>query len=347
MIAPIWLRVPPASYGGIELIIGLLTDGLVERGHDVTLFATANAGTKAKIRSVFDSPRTASIGKLVPDIIHTSAAYKEIDDADFDIVHDHTFSAPVMGAGLRTPVLATIHGEMSELTAPFYRRFKDSVYFNAISDSQRRSVPELRYVDTVYNTIDFTPVRVEPEKRGYLLTLSRISPEKGAHIAIEIAARLGRTLILAGKVDPGKDERYFRTMIEPLIDGEQIIFRGEVGDDEKRRLMAEASCFIFPIQWAEPFGLVLLEAMAAGTPVVAFDRGAASELIKPGVSGYIAKDINDMMSLVKQVDTIDAYRCRAYAEAAFPIEKMIDGYVDNYYNILRSEGIIERSLTIA
>lgn len=346
LISPIWLRVPPALYGGIELIVGLLADGLVDRGHDVTLFATADARTKAKVWSVFSEPQTESIGRLNPGIFHAGAAYQEIRESNFDIVHDHTFSAPALGAGAGTPVLATIHGELDDLTKNFYRRFKDAVYYNAISAHQRRSLPELRYVNTVHNTIDYGSIKMQPQKQEYLLSLSRIGPEKAPHIAIEVAKRLGRRLLLAGKVDSGKDEKYFKAMIEPRIDGEQIVFLGEVDANHKRRLMAEASCFIFPIQWSEPFGLVLLEAMAAGTPVVAFDRGAASEVVKAGVSGFVARDLDDMIKLVSQADQVDPAGCRAYVEQAFPVAKMIDGYLENYFHILRSEGRIDRPLTV-
>lgn len=345
MIAPIWVRVPPTSYGGIELIVSLLADELVERGHDVTLFATANARTKAKVESVFDRPHPDKLGKTIPEIYHVGAAYQKISAGGFDIVHDHTFSAPVFGPTVQTPVLATLHGSLTDISASFYRRFRDTVYYNAISEDQRATLPELKYVQTVYNTIDFPSYRVEPRKSDYLLCLGRLAPEKGAHLAIEAAKRLRTPLVLAGKIDPGKDERYFRDVVEPHIDGRQVIFLGEVDAERKRRLMAEARAFLFPIQWSEPFGLVMLEAMASGTPVVAFDRGAAAEVIVPGVSGFVARDVDEMSGFIGQVDQLDPYRIRECAEEKFPCGRMVDGYVDNYLHITRSHGRLDRTLS--
>jgi len=345
MIAPIWVRVPPTSYGGIELIVGLLADGLVDRGHDVTLFATADARTKAKIEAVFDRPHPDKLGKTAPEIFHVGTAYEKIRAGGFDIVHDHTFSAPVFGPTVRTPVLATLHGAVDDINYQYYRRFRDAVYYNTVSENQRAALPELRYVPTVYNTIDFAAYYVEPRKHDYLLCLGRLCPEKGAHLAIEAAKRLHVPLVLAGKVDPGKDERYFREAVEPHIDGRLVTFLGEVDAERKRRLMAEARAFLLPIQWPEPFGLVMLEAMAAGTPVVAFDRGAAPEVVVPGVSGFIARDLNEMTEFIGRVDRLDPYRVRECAENAFPCGRMVDGYVDNYLHIARVEDRLGRALT--
>ena len=345
IIAPIWVRVPPMLYGGIELIVGLLADGLVDRGHDVTLFATADAQTKAKVEAVFDHPHPDKLGKTAPEIFHVGAAYEKIRAGGYDIVHDHTFSAPVFGPTVSTPVLATLHGAFSDITSPYYRRFRDTVYYNAVSENQRAALPELRYVSTVYNTIDFAAYSVEPRKQDYLLCLGRLSPGKGAHLAIEAAKRLRLPLVLAGKIDPGQDERYFREAVEPHIDGRLVTFLGEVNAERKCRLMAEARAFLFPIQWPEPFGLVMLEAMAAGTPVVAFDRGAAPEVIMPGVSGFIARDLNDRTELIGRVHQLDPYRIRECAENTFPCGRMVDGYVNNYLHIARAERRLGRALT--
>ncbi len=348
LIAPVWIRVPPTSYGGIEIIVSLLADGLVERGHDVTLFASGDSITKAELISVYAEPQKERIGSILPDIHHVASAYDYCRQENFDIIHDHTgFSGVALGAFSATPVLATMHGEFNDETKPFYRRFKDAVYFNAISEWQRRSLPELRYVKTVHNTIDFSSYPLAAKKDGYLLSLSRISPQKGAHLAIEAAKRLKKRLILAGKVDKGADAEYFRTRVEPYIDDRQISFLGEVSEERKRELMAGADCFVFPIQWDEPFGLVMLEAMACGTPVVAFNRGAAPEVVSPGCTGFLAGSFDEFVGMIEMAARLDPFDCRQWAESRFPIKKMVDGYIDNYFHILRAEGRIARSLTLA
>jgi len=348
LIAPVWLRVPPVSYGGIEIIVSLLADGLVDRGHDVTQLASGDSLKKGKLVSVYDQPPKDKIGSILPDIFHGASAFDYCGQENFDIIHDHTgFSGVALGAFSATPVLSTMHGEFNDQTKPFYRRFKDAVYFNAISDCQKRSLPELRYVQTVYNTIDFSSYPLKTEKNGYLLFLSRFSPQKGAHLAIETAKRLKKRLILAGKVDKGADTEYFKKNIEPYIDDQQICFLGEVSEERKRELMAGADCFVFPIQWDEPFGLVMLEAMACGTPVVAFNRGAAGEVVSPGHTGYLADTFDEFVDMVGKSDELDAHDCRHWAESQFPIDRMVSGYIDNYMHILRAEGRIAQSLTLA
>lgn len=347
LIAPVWIRVPPVSYGGIEIIVALLADGLVDKGHDVTLFASGDSVTKAGLVSVYDEPQCDRIGSLLPDIYHTASAYDYCRHESFDIIHDHTgFSGVALGAFSTTPVLSTLHGEFNDSTKPFYERFKDAVYYNAISEYQKSCQPDLKYVKTVYNAIDFSKYPVLTKKRGYLLALSRISREKGAHIAIEVAKRLNKRLIIAGKVDKGADTDYFKKMIEPHLDDHQIMFLGEVSEERKRELMAGADCFVFPIQWDEPFGLVMLEAMAAGTPVVAFNRGAAGEVIDSGRSGYVVETLDEMVTMVGRACLIDPFECRRWVESRFPVEKIISGYLDNYYHILRAEGRIAQPLTL-
>lgn len=347
IIAPIWLRVPPRAYGGIELVVALLADELADRGHDVTLFATKDAVTRAKLAYVFEEAQSADIGRLAPEIFHVGASYEMIKEGGFDIVHDHTYSAPAMGVSCDAPVLMTLHGEFNEENVQYFEHFKNSIYFNAISESQRAGLPGLRYVNTVYNAIDFSSIPLVSEKQDYLLALSRISLQKGPHVAIEVAKRAGRKLVLAGKVNEGVDVEYFRTMVEPHIDGDRVVFLGEVDDREKARLMGEAACFLFPIQWSEPFGLVMLEAMAAGTPVLAFNRGSAAEVVKDGVGGFLARDTDQMVEMVTKVDQLDPAACREYATTTFSVDRMVDGYLENYFDILRSEGRIGRSLTMA
>lgn len=348
IIAPVWIRVPPESYGGIEVIVSLLTDGLVDRGHNVTLFASGDSVTKAELVSVYEKSQKDKMGRVLPDVLHGASAYEYCRRGGFDIIHDHTnYSGVAFGLWSQTPVLSTLHGEFNDLTKPFYDKFKDAVYFNAISEYQKRCMPGLKYVETVHNAIDFSSYKVQTRKNGYLLALSRLCPEKGAHLAIQAAKKLNRRLIIAGKIDRGKDETYFEKMIEPYIDDEQICFLGEISEERKRELMAGADCFVFPIQWDEPFGLVMLEAGAAGTPVVAFNRGAVAEVISQGRSGFIVETLDEMVGRIDDAVRLNPLDCRQWVESQFPVAKMVDAYVDNYRRILRSEERIAQSHTMA
>ncbi|HEB12607.1 MAG TPA: glycosyltransferase family 4 protein [Actinobacteria bacterium] len=347
MIAPVWIRVPPEAYGGIELIVSLLVEGLVAKGHDVTLFASGDSVTRAKLVSVYPQPQTEKMGSFLPNMFHVGSAYDCCRQDDFDIIHDHTsYWGAVFGPHMDKPVLVTLHGELNSSTIPLLKKFKDAVYYNAVSENQRRLLPELRYVKTVRNTIDFGSFTVQTDKRGYLLSFSRICPEKGIHIAIEVSKESGKPLIIAGKIDNRYPE-YFKNMIEPQVDGVNIQFLGEVSARQKRDLMSGADCLLFPIQWDEPFGLVMLESMACGTPVVAFDRGATAEVIISGQNGFVVESVAQMVGVLDRCSSIDPLVCRRWVETNFSIDRMIDGYLENYYNILHTEGQIGRSLNAA
>jgi len=335
LVAPVWLRVPPVSYGGIEQVVSLLADGLVDRGHDVTLFASGDSVTKAKVEAVYQQPQKDKIGQLLPDVFHVGSAYSKIKRGNFDIVHDHTsFTGVVCGSFLKVPVLATLHGELNSQTIPFYRFFQKAVFYNAISEAQKAGFPTLNYVATVYNAIDVNRFKYSAKKEPFLLALSRISPQKGSHLAVSIAKKSGLPLILAGKVDPG-DKDYFEAKVKPQIDGKQIKFLGEVSHTEKVELLAKAKALIFPIQWSEPFGLVMVEAMASGTPVIALNNGSVPELIVHQKTGYIANSEAEMVAYVQLLDLIKAADCRRHVEENFSPAKMVEGYLNNYYDILK------------
>ena len=284
-IAPPWVRVPPEGYGGIEWIVSMLSDGLVERGHDVTLYATGESRTKGRLRAPFDYAVSLG-GKDFYDAVHpmaiqTMSAFLEADQ--YDVIHDHTGAmAACLGALSDTPVLHTLHGPFNPDVRRLCRMISDKIYFNSISDSQRSACPELIYVGTIYNAVEVETYPFREEKEDYALFLGRFTEDKGAHNAIYIARRTGIHLRMAGKVDPGVDTHYFKERIEPYIDGESIVYEGEVGGKRKRELLSAARFLLFPIQWEEPFGLVMTEALSCGTPVVADAMGAASEIVKDG-----------------------------------------------------------------
>jgi glycosyltransferase involved in cell wall biosynthesis len=343
-IAPPWVKVPPEGYGGIEWIVSILTDGLVDRGHDVTLYATGDSTTKARLRAAFDVPVSLG-GKDFYDAVHpmaiqTMPAFLEADR--YDVIHDHTGAlAACLGALCETPVLHTLHGPFNPDVKRLCRMISDKIYFNSISDSQRSGCPELNYVGTIYNAVEVETYPFREEKEDYALFLGRFSEDKGAHNAIYIAKQAGIPLRMAGKLDPGVDTHYFRERIEPYVDGENIIYEGEVGGEHKRELLSRARFLLFPIQWEEPFGLVMTEALACGTPVVADAVGSASEIVKDGEVGVVvgAGEWDEMVAAIKggRLEEIDPHQCWDYVHERFSVKAMIDGYEAAFERVLGLE----------
>lgn len=332
LISPPWIRVPPIGYGGIEWVVALLADELAKRGQEVTLFATGDSNTKAQLKYVFEKGQTSKMGITLYDAMQVSEALKMADE--FDIIHDHSgFIAVALSHKIKTPMLHTLHGPFTEDTTIFYTHFKDACYFNAISEYQQSCLPILNYLDTTYNAIDVHNYPFSDQKDDYLIMVSRISKLKGTHLAIQIAKELGEKLVLVGKVDP-IDREYFNVQVKPHIDNKQIVFRGEVEENEKRELLKSAKCFVFPIQWPEPFGLVMAEAMACGTPVVAIRNGSSPEVVADGKVGYIVETIDEMAEAVKRTRNIDPRTCRNHVLENFSPEIMADRYEQNYRKIL-------------
>ncbi len=337
-VAPLIERVPPPAYGGTEAIVSLLTDELVRRGHEVVLRASGDSITLAELRSVY--PRALrtekGIGSTVPyELAHVSDALR--DAPNFDIVHNHTGEMLMAFAHLvDVPMLTTTHGNLTPDSRFVWERYTG--YYNTISRSQARYIsgfPNARFVGVVHNAIAVHSFPFQTKKDDYLLDLARVSPEKGTHIAIEVARRAGMPLIIAGKVD-SVDVEYYRDVVEPLIDGEQIRFLGEADGATKRTLYAGARALLTPIEWEEPFGLVMPEAMACGTPVIAFARGAAPEIIVDGETGFLVDNIDEMVEAVRHIDEIDPTRCREHVEQHFDVPVMVDAYLAIYQRILGS-----------
>ncbi|RJQ30920.1 MAG: glycosyltransferase family 4 protein [Actinobacteria bacterium] len=337
-VAPVWERVPPRKYGGIELVVSLLTEELVRQGHEVTLFATGDAKTKAKLSYVFHTaaPRQY-LGNPVPDLMHVGAAFHRADE--FDIIQNHAgYSGVTLANFVKTPVLTTLHGIFTDINTPFFKRNKNACFYNSISDEQRKPAPELNYISTIYNAIDTDSYPFEANKKDYFVYISRINKDKGSDVVIDIAKKAGVKLIMAGKIDPGRDTEFFEAHVHPKIDDKQIIYKGEISEKEKRKLFAEAKGFIFPLQWPEPFGLVIPEAMACGTPVISFPYGSLPELVEDGKTGFIVKTNDEMVEAVKKIDQINPQDCRDHTVARFGIARMTGDYLKAYEAIIKKVG---------
>ena len=335
-VAPVWERVPPRRYGGIEVVVSLLTEELIKRGHEVTLFATGDSVTNARLISYYDTPPPRSLlasHDPVPDFIHIGHAFKFAEQ--FDIIHNHTGCVgTVLGSLTNKPVLDTLHWTFADYNLSFYEAYKDAVFYNSISFEQRRPGPDLNYVGNVYNSIDVDSYQFSQEKGDYFTHIGRISQDKGTDIAVDVALEAGINLVIAGKIDPGKDTRFYEERIAPKVDGKQIIYKGEVPEEEKRTLLRDAKGFIFPLQWAEPFGLVMAEAMASGTPVIAFPFGSVPEIVKNGKTGFVTNDFEQMVEAVKDIESIDPRDCRKQAVEEFCVSRMVDEYEKLYKKVI-------------
>lgn len=335
-VAPLWERVPPPAYGGVELVVGLLTDELVRRGHEVTLFASGDSISLAKLTSVH--PRALRLDRTIKDysvyeMLNLASVYERAEE--FDIIHSHVGHGTLTYANLvTTPTVHTLHGIFTPDNEKIFSFGKKQPYVN-ISDAQREPRLGLNYLATVYNGIDVSSYEfhAQPENPPYLAFLGRMSPEKGAHLAIEIAKETGWHLKMAGKVDV-VDVEYFEKEIKPHIDGKQIEYLGEANHTQKNALMGGAVATLFPITWREPFGLVMVESMASGTPVIAIKLGSTEEVISHGKTGFLCNNIQECISAIDQVTELDRYACRQHVENIFSVKHMTDGYEAVYQQVI-------------
>jgi len=339
VLSPVWFRVPPDGYGGIECVVSLLADSLVEAGHDVTLFASGDSLTKAKLASVYKKAPSLQIGRSVPEMHHALACFERAEE--FDVINDHSgLPAAAFGGLVETPTLHTMHGPLDGPIAPAVyeqiARVAPGVGFISISMNQRKPKPDLPWVANCPNALDLSVYPCQPHKGDYLFFLGRMSPDKGAHRAIAIAKETGLPLKIAGKMQDPEEKDYFRELVEPHL-GEQIEYLGEVNHGEKVELLQNARLTLFPIEWEEPFGLVPIESMACGTPVLATRYGAVPEVITNGVGGIIVDDYREMAGLIDEASAIDPWVCRRHVEERFAPERQVADYVAAY------EGAIERA----
>ncbi len=328
LLGPIAWRTPPRHYGPWELITGLIAGGLAERGVDVTLFATLDSVTKATLDGVVPAgyEEDDGIDGRVWEAIHVAHALAR--SGEFDLVHNHLDWLPLaFSAHCRAPMLTTVHGFSGRDILPAYRRARS--HFVSISDADRS--PDLDYLATVYHGVDLAGLPFHADGGDDLILFGRIHPDKGTDIAIEIARRAGRRLVMCGIV---QDRDYFAERVEPLIDGDRVVYLGSVGPEERGTVLGSGAALLHPIRFAEPFGLSVVESMACGTPVVAYRKGSMPEVVDEGVTGRLVGSVDEAVAAVRGIAGIDRAACSARARQRFSAERMVDDYMTIYRKII-------------
>lgn len=344
VLAPLVESVPPSLYGGTERVVSLLTEELVRRGHDVTLFASGDSKTAGNLVAV--SPSGLRLDHQIRDyaaytLVGLGEAYNQA--GNFDLMHNHNdYLAFPMARLVDTPTVTTTHGRLDlQEVRRFYSLFPEQRLVS-ISHDQRSWLPDANWVGTAFNGVAMEHFHARETPGDYLVFLGRISPEKRPDRAIEIARDVGMRLVIAAKVDP-VDQEYHEHAIAPLIraHGDLVEFIGEVNEHEKDDLLGNAYAYLFPIDWPEPFGLTMVEAMATGTPVIASRNGSTPEVVQDGVSGFVCNTVKEMIEAVPRVATLDRLECRRYAERTFSAEAMADAYERVYRQVLASRAPTE------
>lgn len=338
MLAPPWISVPPPGYGGVESVVSVLTEALVRRGHEVTLFCAPGSTSGARVSTLLGECHPDEIERSLYEVDHVARAFDEIDDAApdarFDVVHDHCgFTALAMAARLDTPIVHTLHGQFTASTAAFYAHHGQKAALVGISLAQLASAPPgLGPIETIPNPIDLSAWPLQERKQDYLLWIGRITPEKGPHRAIAAARAAGVPLVLAGVIQPGH-QAFFDREIAPHVDGDRVRFIGEVTGAAKRSVFANARALLMPIRWDEPFGMVMVEALACGTPVIAFPEGAARELVVHGSTGFLVEDESAMAIAVGRLSRIEPRACRTWVYENCHIDVVVAAYERTYRTV--------------
>jgi glycosyltransferase involved in cell wall biosynthesis len=336
MLAPPWIPVPAPAYGGIEEVVRLLCDGLAERGHDVTLFAPPGSDSRAAVVPVLEEPHPHDIQKAQYEADHVARAFATVDEAaergePYDVIHDHTgHTALAMADRVSAPLVHTLHGPFDDDACRFYARHGRKARIVAISQAQLDAAPEeMGGGHVVPNPIDCSEWPFRAEKEDFLLWIGRMSPDKGPHRAIAAAREAGLPVVLAGPVQPGQ-EAFFAEEVAPQLDRDGVEYIGEADSQRKRDLYQRARALLMPIRWAEPFGLVMVEALACGTPVIAFPEGSAPEVVEDGVTGFVVDDEHEMARAVARLGELDPAACRESCERRFGVPAVVRGYEQVY-----------------
>jgi len=331
MLSSIAWRTPPRHYGPWENVVSLLTEALVKRGIDVTLFATGDSLTNARLKAIckkgYEEDR--SIEPKVWECLHISEVFEHA--GEFDLIHNNFDFLPLTYSGLTsTPVITTIHGFSSPKIYPVYQKYNDRAFYVSISKADR--LDSLDYVANVYHGIDISQFTFQPRPDKYLLFFGRIHIDKGAGEAIEIAKKSGMKLIMAGII---QDSQYYEKNIRPFIDGRRVIYVGSAGPEKRDSLLGNAYAMLHPINFDEPFGLSVVESMACGTPVIAFNRGSMPELINHGHNGFLVQTVDEAVAAVNDIPMIERSACRRVVEERFTADRMAEDYIDVYRRVLK------------
>ncbi len=344
MLAPPWIPVPPPGYGGVESVVSVLTEALVRRGHEVTLFCAPGSRSGARVSTLLGECHPDEIERSLYEVDHVSRAFDEIDaagqDGGFDVVHDHCgFTALAMADRLDTPLVHTLHGQFTASTAAFYAHHGHKATLVGISLAQLATAPPgLGPIDAIPNPIDLSAWPLQECKQDYVLWIGRITAEKGPHRAIAAARAAGVRLVLAGVIQPGQ-RAFFDREIAPHVDGEHVCFIGEVTGAAKRSVFANARGLLMPIRWNEPFGMVMVEALACGTPVIAFPEGAARELVVEGRTGFLVEDESAMAVAIGRLALIESRVCRTWVRENCHVDAVVAAYERTYRNVAQRVGL--------
>lgn len=327
IIAPPWFEIPPAGYGGTEAVVAAIVNGLADRGHDVTLVAAGQPRTRAtQFVQVFDKPPCEELGvSPLPEVIMAARAAQALTGEEFDVIHDHSLAGPLLAVGRSTPTVSTVHGPIVGRNADYLTLLGRNINLVAISEAQRSTGPGLNWVGTVHNAVDVGTFPFTPRKTDTLLWIGRFAPEKGAHTAIEAARAAGRPIVLAGKLSEPAERDFFDTVIRPRL-GRTVEFVGEATAELKRELFATSAALLFPIEWEEPFGMVMIESLACGTPVVATRRASVPEIIEDGVTGVLVDRAEELPAAIEKAAALKPLACRVSAEERFDVSVMVRGY---------------------
>ena len=331
IVAPPWAPIPPDLYGGIEQAVDVLARGIHRAGHEVLLFTTGDSTCPVPRRWLLAAAEGQRMGLSVPEVRHVMAAYDVA--SEYDIVHDHTVVGPLYSE--RFPdlqVVTTVHGPLNEELIDLYGRLGTRVPIIGISEAQRKPAPEIPIARVIPHGVDPDGFAVGPGG-DYCLFLGRMAPEKGAHRAVAAARKAGSRLILAGKLREPKEHMYFEKEVAPLL-GDDVEYVGEVSQEEKERLLGGARATLFPIRWNEPFGLVMLESLACGTPVLAFAEGAAPEVVEHGRTGALCRDESEMAEAIISAGDIDRAACRAAVEGYFSMDRVVSDHLELFSQLL-------------
>jgi glycosyltransferase involved in cell wall biosynthesis len=333
IIAPPWFPIPPSGYGGIESMVHTLVEGLADRGHEIVLVGAGTHHGSAKFLQTYDPAPLDRMGEAFPEVVHALLAARHLEDLDVDVVHDNSLAGPLTSGWRTSPTVVTAHGPIAAEMEACYRILSRYTALVAISDGQRAKGPDMPWKGRVYNAIPVDEYPFESQKEDFCLFLGRVSAEKAPDLAIKAARAAGYPIVVAAKCNEPPEKRYFEERVRPLL-GPDAEWFGEADTEQKKDLLARARCLVFPIQWDEPFGIVMVEAMACGTPVVALDRGSVPEVVVDGVTGFICREADELPNAIRRVGEIDPKACRRRVFDVFDVADMVDGYEAIYRQLL-------------